>query len=313
MKAAAETKRKLGKLCFTSASVLFLNFVVNKSFQDRVFLNWKRDWKRPRELRRYVTHVYNNAYKLLEHSPITIRWPFSHELLSRRRANFSYFQTRSVFWIYTLPGRINFKNFYRLSRIYEEETRGDVYGWVISQSVDIRASGCRLLTGRENYRFRAIPTGCSTDWPCTHPPRITHYSRNCQERRMRVTSHIQCVVQDVLRIGSRGRDWSFNSTTLRCPLSCIWNARLVRQGNFSRPMHLAAICAFFRSVSGYGRNALVCKYRDNDRAKTICTVRQHFLRCNISILILFGWKVFDALLLTFNWESISNFRMFSGF
>jgi len=47
-----------------------------------------------------------------------------------------------------------------------------------------------------------------------------------------VTSRVsQCVVQDVLRIGSRGRDWSFNSsTTLRaCPLplpACAHQTRL---------------------------------------------------------------------------------------
>lgn len=74
------------------------------------------------------------------------------------------------------------------------------------------------------------------DWLALHVPssRITH-SRNCREREERkreiekerdLWRHAQCVAQDVLRIGSRGRDWSFNSTTLRAPWCVHWTSCL---------------------------------------------------------------------------------------
>lgn len=63
-----------------------------------------------------------------------------------------------------------------------------------------------------------LPCNWLAGWLALHAPsRITH-CRNRQRRDLRAWRHAECVAQDVLRIGSRGRDWSFNSSMLLAPL-----------------------------------------------------------------------------------------------
>lgn len=91
------------------------------------------------------------------------------------------------------------------------------------------------LTGR----LAGWLAGWSSDWPCTHPHALLTLATAARD--LRVWRHAECVAQDVLRIGSRGRDWSFNSSMLHAP--CMHQMWFVGQADFSRLRYISHLFA----------------------------------------------------------------------